>query len=369
MRPRRTSRSVSTRSARSIRSRRRRRWRSWPISGRAKARPTSGAHVPDVVEMQSEAGAAGTVHGALQGGALTTTFTASQGLMLMIPNMYKIAGELTACVFHVAARSLAAHGLSIFGDHADVMAVRDRVRPAGVELGPGSARHGADRPGATLEARVPFIHFFDGFRTSHEVNKLTLLPDSVLREMIATIWCWHTAGGRSTRTTLHSRHGAEPGRLFPGPRSDQPVLRPAHPRHRRKRDGSLRAQTGRRYQAVRLFRRPGRGARHGAHGLRGGTARETVEYLAERGEKVGVIQVHLYRPFAVSSSRGPAGVDAVRSPCWIAPRNRAAPASRCIRTSSSRCRGRWRRDAADGPDAEIIGGRYGLSSKEFSRRR
>src|SRR5512134_982683 len=142
-------------------------------------------NIPDVVEMQSEAGAAGTVHGALQGGALTTTFTASQGLLLMIPNMYKIAGELTACVFHVAARALAAHALSIFGDHADVMAVRST---GFAQLASSSVQEAHDMAliaqAATLESRVPFIHFFDGFRTSHEVGKLTLLSDEQIRAMI-----------------------------------------------------------------------------------------------------------------------------------------------------------------------------------------
>src|SRR5512134_1081011 len=141
--------------------------------------------IPDVIEMQSEGGAAGTVHGSLQGGALTTTFTASQGLMLMIPNMYKIAGELTACVIHVAARALATQGLSIFGDQQDVMA----VRPTGfAQLASSSVQEAHDialiAQTATLESRIPFIHFFDGFRTSHEVNKVFLIPDAVLREMI-----------------------------------------------------------------------------------------------------------------------------------------------------------------------------------------
>ncbi len=141
--------------------------------------------IPIIAEMQSEGGAAGAAHGALQTGALTTTFTASQGLMLMIPNMYKIAGELTSAVFHVAARSLAAQGLSIFGDHQDVMA----VRPTGfAQLASGSVQEAHDMAliaqASTLEARVPFIHFFDGFRTSHEVNKITLLSDADIRAMI-----------------------------------------------------------------------------------------------------------------------------------------------------------------------------------------
>src|SRR6187549_3470611 len=141
--------------------------------------------VPDVIEMQSEAGAAGTVHGALQTGALTTTFTASQGLMLMLPNMYKIAGELTAAVFHVAARSLASQALSIFGDHQDVMAARTT---GFAMLASASVQEAHDMAliaqAATLKSRIPFIHFFDGFRTSHEVNKLFLLPDEIIREMI-----------------------------------------------------------------------------------------------------------------------------------------------------------------------------------------
>ncbi|MDD2661312.1 MAG: hypothetical protein PHY54_16805 [Methylococcales bacterium] len=142
-------------------------------------------NIPLIAEMQSEGGAAGAVHGALQTGALTTTFTASQGLLLMIPNMYKIAGELTSTVFHVAARSLAAQGLSIFGDHSDVMAVRDTGFAL---LCSSSVQEAHDMAliaqAATLEARVPFIHFFDGFRTSHEVNKIELLSDDQIRAMI-----------------------------------------------------------------------------------------------------------------------------------------------------------------------------------------
>ena len=142
-------------------------------------------NVPVVQEMQSEGGAAGTVHGALQAGALTTTFTASQGLLLMIPNMFKIAGELTATVFHVAARSVATQALSIFGDHSDVMATRTT---GFAFLSSGSVQEAHDSAliaqAATLQSRVPFVHFFDGFRTSHEVNTLILLSDSEIRAMI-----------------------------------------------------------------------------------------------------------------------------------------------------------------------------------------
>ena len=142
-------------------------------------------NVPEVVEMQSEAGAAGAVHGSMQTGALTTTFTASQGLMLMIPNMYKIAGELTCAVFHVAARSLAAQALSIFGDHSDVMATR---MTGFAMLSSASVQEAHDMAlisqAATLRSRIPFLHFFDGFRTSHEVSKISLIPDEHIRAMI-----------------------------------------------------------------------------------------------------------------------------------------------------------------------------------------
>src|SRR3974390_1434725 len=141
--------------------------------------------IPDVIEMQSEGGAAGALHGALQAGALGTTFTASQGLLLMIPNMYKIAGELTSAVIHVAARTLATHALSIFGDHSDVMATR---QTGFALLAANSVQEAHDlaliAQAATLEARVPFLHFFDGFRTSHEVNMITPLSDDDLRAIV-----------------------------------------------------------------------------------------------------------------------------------------------------------------------------------------
>src|SRR5210317_2138416 len=147
--------------------------------------PNLWGFVPTVVEMQHEGGAAGAVHGALQAGALSTTFTASQGLMLMLPNMYKIAGELTPTVFHVAARSLAAQGLSIFGDHQDVMAARST---GFAQLASSSVQEAHDLAliahAATLEARVPFIHFFDGFRTSHEVNKIQLLGEDTMNKLV-----------------------------------------------------------------------------------------------------------------------------------------------------------------------------------------
>ena len=194
----------------------------------SQGRPNIMGTRPVVVEMQSEAGAAGALHGALQGGTLATTFTASQGLLLMIPNMYKIAGELTSAVIHVAARSLAAQGLSIFGDHSDVMAVR---ATGFALLASASVQEAHDLAlvahAATLATRVPFLHFFDGFRTSHELNTIELLADEDLRALVAG-----GSGPSAPRTgavagaAVHPRHRPEPRRLLPGARDRQPVLLP-----------------------------------------------------------------------------------------------------------------------------------------------
>ena len=162
----------------------------WSDAWASEGRKNIWGVVPTVVEMQSEGGAAGAVHGALQAGSLTTTFTASQGLLLMIPNMYKIAGELTPAVIHVAARSLAAQALSIFGDHSDVMATR---QTGFAMLCSGSVQEATDfaiiSQAATLESRIPFLHFFDGFRTSHEVAKIAAVDDHILQKMLPPAPC------------------------------------------------------------------------------------------------------------------------------------------------------------------------------------
>ena len=195
---------------------------AWAAAGR----PNLWGAIPSVVELQSEAGAAGTVHGALQGGSLATTFTASQGLLLMIPNMFKIAGELTPAVFHVSARAVATHALSIFGDHSDVMAVRSTGFAL---LASSSVQEAQDLAlvahAATLEARVPFLHFFDGFRTSHELQKIETLGDDVVQAMIDE----QSRRGRARARAVAgppgaSRVGAEPRRLLPEPRSGEPLL-------------------------------------------------------------------------------------------------------------------------------------------------
>ena len=214
----------------------------------SQGRPNVWGTVPAVVQMQSEGGAAGAFHGALQAGALSTTFTASQGLLLMIPNMYKIAGELTTTVFHVAARSLAAQGLSIFGDHSDVMA----VRPTGCAmLASASVQEALDlaliAQAATLATRVPFLHIFDGFRTSHEVDKIELLSDDDLRALVAeALLHAHRGAGPFPGPTVHPRHCAEPRRLLPGARDRQPVL-PGTPAIVQDLMTGLGVRTGRHY--------------------------------------------------------------------------------------------------------------------------
>ena len=209
--------------------------------------------------MQSEAGAAGAVHGALQTGALATTFTASQGLLLMLPDLFKIAGELTAFCLHVAARTVATHALSIFGDHSDVMA----ARTTGLALlASGSAQEAQDLAAvahaATLTARIPFLHFFDGFRTSHEITKVELLGDDALRGMLDPGGARRAQGPRARPGPPGDpRHLAEPRRVLPGARGDRAVLRRV-PATRRCGDGAVRRAHRPALPAVRL-RRPPRG--------------------------------------------------------------------------------------------------------------
>ena len=267
----------------------------WSAGGRANLWGT----VPRVVEMQSEGGAAGAIHGALQGGALATTFTASQGLLLMIPSMYKIAGELTPTVFHIAARSLACQGLSIFGDHSDVMATR--------QTGYGMLSSNCPQEvmdlaliaqSATLESRVPFLHFFDGFRTSHEVAKLVAVTEDTVRAMIDDSWVEaHRGRALSPAHPVLRGSSQNPDVYFQARESVNPyyadlpgVVQGAMDR--------FAALTGRSYQlfeyqcdpdAERVVILMGSGAE---------AVHETVDYLTARGEKVGVLKVRLYRPFA-----------------------------------------------------------------------
>src|SRR6266545_3728357 len=310
-------------------------------------------NVPVVQEMQSEGGAAGAVHGALQSGALTTTFTASQGLMLMLPNMFKIAGELTSTVFHVAARALATQALSIFGDHSDVMTARTTGFAL---LSSGSVQEAHDAAliaqAATLESRIPFLHFFDGFRTSHEVNKVTLLSDDQIRAMIS-------------QDLVRAHRGRS---LTP----EAPVVRgTANPCYARvpaivqSAMDHFAALTGRAY---RLFEYDGPADAERVIVLMGSgaeTAREAAAILRQRGESVGVLQVRLYRPFSAEhflaalpeSCRAVAVLEQVKEAG--AP---GEPLYVDVVTTLAQAVGAGKRRTMP----RVIGGRYGLGSKNFN---
>ncbi|MCC5929757.1 MAG: pyruvate:ferredoxin (flavodoxin) oxidoreductase [Cyclobacteriaceae bacterium] len=257
-------------------------------------------NVPSVVEMQSEGGAAGAVHGSLQAGALTTTFTASQGLLLKIPNMYKIAGELTSTVFNITARSLATHALSIFGDHSDIMSARGT---GFAFLASSSVQEVMDSvliaQASTLESRVPFLHFFDGFRTSHEVSKIEVIPDEIMREMIS-----------DELVRAHRRRSLSPDRPFIRGTAQNPDVffqnREANnsfyamcPDVVQRQMDKFAKLTGRQYHIYEYYGAPDATRIVVAMASSTETIKETVDYLNAQGEKVGLLKVRLYRPFDV----------------------------------------------------------------------
>ncbi len=256
--------------------------------------------VPSVVEMQSEAGAAGAVHGALQTGALTCTFTASQGLMLKIPNMYKIAGELTPTVFHITARCLAAHALSIFGDHSDVMLARST---GFAMLSSASVQEAMDfaliSQASTLESRVPFLHFFDGFRTSHEVSKIELVNEDIIRQMIdEDLVIAHRSRAMNPEKPILRGTAQNPDVYFQARESCNPFYN-ACPDITQKAMDKFAGITGRKYQ---LFQYYGAADADRVVVLMGSgceVAHETVDYMNAHGAKVGVLKVRMYRPFDV----------------------------------------------------------------------
>jgi pyruvate-ferredoxin/flavodoxin oxidoreductase len=340
----------------------------WADEWAALGRSNIWGTIPDVVEMQSEGGASGAVHGALQAGALTTTFTASQGLLLMIPDMYKIAGELSSYCMHVAARTVATHALSIFGDHSDVMACR---QTGFALLASGSVQEAHDMAligqAATLRSRVPLLHFFDGFRTSHEVAKIELLTDDDLRFMIP-----------DALVQAHRERALTP---------DHPVLRGTaqNPdvffQAREACNGfydrcpDLVQQTmddfaGRIGRAYRLFDYVGHPEAERVVILMGSgaeTAHETVDWMLGKGEKVGMVKVRLYRPFAVrqfiaalpKSVKSIAVLDRTKEPGAL-----GEPLYVDVLAAL--------REAKDAglslfaAEPRVVGGRYGLSSKEFT---
>jgi pyruvate-ferredoxin/flavodoxin oxidoreductase len=335
----------------------------WSTEGRANL----WGDVPRVVEMQSEAGAAGAVHGALQAGALATTFTASQGLLLMIPNMYKIAGELTPFCMHVAARTLATHALSIFGDHSDVMACRGT---GFAMLASGSVQEAQDLAAvahvATLQSRVPFLHFFDGFRTSHEVATIEPLDDDTLRELVdADLVLAHRARGLTPDRPVLRGTAQNPDTFFQA-REASNGYHLAVPGIVRDAMARFEALTGRAYRPFGY-----RGHPEAEHvlvvmGSAAETAGETVEWLAARGERVGVVQVRLFRPFSAEDflSALPA------SARWIGVLDRTkepgAPGEPLYLDVLAALHEGRRRGFLTGPRPRVIGGRYGLSSKELT---
>ncbi len=325
-------------------------------------------NVPVVVEMQSEGGAAGAVHGSLQTGALSTTFTASQGLLLMIPNMYKIAGELTPTVFHVAARSLAAQGLSIFGDHSDVMA----VRPTGFALlASASVQEAHDlalvAQAATLECRVPFVHFFDGFRTSHEVNKISLLSDEQIKAMIdEDLVLAHRARGLNPDKPCIRGTAQNPDVYFQARESVNPFYRRTPGIVQEKMEAFARV-TGRRYQLYEYYGHPAAEKIIVIMGSGAETVRETVDHLQSQGERVGVVQIRLFRPFSSadfikaipSTTERIAVLDRTKDPAAA-----GEPLYVDVVTVLSEAYQNGALTMSDLP--RVIGGRYGLSSKEFT---
>ncbi len=255
----------------------------------SKHRTNVWGSVPMVVEMQSEGGAAGALHGALQGGALSTTFTASQGLLLMVPNMYKIAGELTSAVMHVAARSLAAQGLSIFGDHSDVMAVR---QTGFALLASASVQEAHDlalvAQAATLQTRIPFLHFFDGFRTSHELNTIEMLEDDDLRALVPeTLVREHRARAMSPDHPFVRGTAQNPDVYFQARETVNPFYART-PGVVEDIMARLGERTGRRYNLVEYAGDPEAERVVVIMGSGAETAHETAAYLNARGERVGV---------------------------------------------------------------------------------
>jgi pyruvate-ferredoxin/flavodoxin oxidoreductase len=320
--------------------------------------------VPDIIEMQSEGGAAGTAHGALQTGALTTTFTASQGLMLMLPNMYKIAGELTSTVFHVAARSLAAQALSIFGDHQDVMA----ARTTGFALLASSSVQAAQdlaliAHSATLRARIPFIHFFDGFRTSHEVDKIKLVSDDEMRVMIDDKLVFqHRQRALNPDNPFIRGTAQNPDVYFQG-RETVNRFYAATPEIVEEAMQRFAVLTGREYEIFDYFGDPQAERVIVLMGSAAETVVETINALPEKG--IGMVNVRLYRPFSgkhlldalPATVRSIAVLDRTKEPGAT-----GEPLYQDVVTAVVEARAAGR--LAELP--RIIGGRYGLSSKEFT---
>jgi len=340
----------------------------WADAWSAAERPNIWGTVPVVMEMQSEGGASGAVHGALQTGSLATTFTASQGLLLMIPNMFKIAGELTPTVFHVAARTVASHALSIFGDHSDVMATRG----TGFALmASGSVQEVMDcaliAQAASMESRIPFLHFFDGFRTSQEVMKVEQITDEVMRAMIAEEWVRaHRARALNPEAPVLRGTAQNPDVFFQVRETVNPYYQAA-PEIVQKAMDRFAKLTGRSYHLFDYVGAPDAERVIVLMGSGAEAAHEAVEYLNNNGENVGLLKVRLYRPFdggalvqaLPSSVHKVAVLDRTKEP--------GSPGEPLYLDVVGAVNEAAAEDAL--PMAErprIVGGRYGLSSKEFT---
>jgi pyruvate-ferredoxin/flavodoxin oxidoreductase len=335
---------------------------AWAADGRRNLWST----VPEVVEMQSEGGAAGAVHGALQAGALTTTFTASQGLLLMLPDLYKIAGELTAFCLHVAARAVATHALSIFGDHSDVMAAR---ATGFAMLASGSAQEAQDLAAighaSTLASRVPVLHFFDGFRTSHEITKLAVLEDDDLRALLdEALVRAHRGRALNPERPVVRGTSQNPDTFFQAREAIEPFYARC-PGIVEATMARFAALTGRRYglfdyvghpEAERVVIVMGSGAE---------CVHETVEWLVKQGERVGVVKVRLFRPFSAehllaalpATTRAIAVLDRTKEPGSVGEPLFLDVAGALIGALT-------RGERASIP--RLLGGRFGLASKEFT---
>ena len=336
----------------------------WAAAGK----PNLWGAVPEVIEMQSEAGAAGVLHGALQKGAFTTTFTASQGLLLMIPNMFKIAGELTPAVMHVAARAVATHALSIFGDHSDVMAARTT---GWAMLASASVQEAHDLAlishAATLRARVPFLHFFDGFRTSHEIAKIKLLDDDDIRALLrdADLLDFRARGLTPDAPVLRGT-AQNPDVFFQGREAANPFYL-ATPGIVEDCMEAFARRTGRRYHTVDYEGAPDAERVVVIMGSGVGAAQEAVETMRAAGERVGLLTVRLYRPFPAEqlvaalprTVRGIAVLDRTKEPGSV-----GEPLYLDVVAALSECMTLSPRPLEQTP--RVIGGRYGLSSKEFT---
>ena len=340
----------------------------WADEWSALGRKNLWGTIPLVIEMQSEGGAAGAVHGALQTGALSTTFTASQGLLLMIPNMFKIAGELTSTVFHIAARCVATHALSIFGDHSDVMA----ARPTGWGmLASNSVQEVMDfaliAHAATLEARVPFLHFFDGFRTSHEVMKIEQLTDDDFKAMIDEKLIFaHRARALSPERPVMRGSAQNPDVFFQARETVNPYYK-ACPEIVQKTMDKFASIVGRQYKLFDYAGAPDAEKIVIIMGSGAETVEDTVDFLVGRGEKIGVIKVRLFRPFSVehfiraipATVKTIAVLDRTKEPGAS-----GEPLYQDVVTSITESFINGETPFRSLP--RIIGGRYGLSSKEFT---